>query len=407
LKKKVLAIVFLFWLILLFITPTVTASSFFDRTYEGKGIGKAFSVIQTNDYGYAIIGYTQNASDHTSVCWLVTTNSDGVMEWNRAYDAGSAYSILQTGDGGYILAGDTIALGAGDSDFWLVKTDSLGNIEWNQTYGGPYSESVHSMVQTSDGGYVLVGETESFDAEFSDFLLVKTDTYGNMEWNKTYDATGSRDYAPYVIQTDDSGYALVGRTQSSIAEGYDIWVIKTDSVGAVEWNQTYRVVGNSYPNSIVQTGDGGYAIAGCPGYWFVKTDLSGKMEWNKTYMLSQAGDWCNCMIQAQDGSYLLGGVKSANLMVLIKTDSSGNLQWNQTYGNGAINSVIQTSDGGYALAGYKIEGFPIVCLIKTDEVGIIPEFQSWTPLLVILIAVVALAVFYKRRLAKYQEMIEE
>jgi hypothetical protein len=131
------------------------------------------------------------------------------------------------------------------------------------------------------------------------------------------------------------------------------------------------------------------------------------MEWNKTYVLSQAGDWCNCMIQAQDGSYLLGGVKSTNLMVLTKTDSSGNMQWNQTYGNGAINSMIQTSDGGYALAGYKIEGFPIVCLIKTDEVGIIPEFQSLTPLLVILIPVVALAVFYKRRLAKYQGMIEE
>jgi hypothetical protein len=349
LKKKVLTIVFLLWLLIIYIIPLVTASSFFDRTYKGKGIGKAFSVIQTSEGGYAVIGYTQNASDYSSdsssrVCWLVKTDSDGNMDWNKTYETGSAYSIIQTGDGGYILAGETASFGAGGSDFWLVKTDFVGNIEWNRTYGGAYGESVHSMVQTSDGGYALIGETESFGAKFTDFLLVKTDAFGNMEWNKTYDAIGGRDYTPYVIQTADGGYALMGRTQSSVVAGYDCWLIKTDSFGIIEWNQTYRVVGDPHPNSIVQTGDGGYTIAGGPDYWLIKTDSNGNIEWNRTYTLSSKGDWCHCMIQSKDGSYLLGGTISYNLMALTKTDSSGNLQWNQTYGYGATNSLIQTSD---------------------------------------------------------------
>jgi hypothetical protein len=130
-------------------------------------------VVQTSDGGYALIGYTQNTSAFSSVCWLVKTDPEGNMEWNKTYDTGSAYSILQDSDGGYILAGGTSTFGAGHSDFWLVKTDSSGGIEWNQTYGGKYSESVHSMVQTSDGGYALVGETESFGAKFTYFCWSK------------------------------------------------------------------------------------------------------------------------------------------------------------------------------------------------------------------------------------------
>jgi hypothetical protein len=272
------------------VVPLVTASSFFDRIYEGKGIGKAFSVVQTSDDGYALIGYTQNIGGYSSVCWLVKTGLDGNMEWNKTYETGSMNSIMQTDEGGYILAGETSSFGAGGSDFWVVKTDPSGNILRNQTYGGQYGESVNSMLQTSDGGYALIGETESFGAKFTDFLLVKTDSFGNMEWNQTYDAIGGRDYAPYVIQASDGGYALVGKTQSSVIEGYDCWLIKTDSFGAIEWDQTYRVVGDPYPNSIVQTGDGGYAIAGGPEYWLVKTDLSGNTEWNRTYALSRKGD---------------------------------------------------------------------------------------------------------------------
>jgi hypothetical protein len=180
-KRTASALMLIFVFLIASAVPLVAASSFFDRTYEGKRIGKAFSVVQTSDGGYALIGYTQNTSAFSSVCWLVKTDPEGNVEWNKTYETGSAYSILQKSDGGYILAGGTSTFGAGGSDFWLVKTDSSGDIEWNQTYGGQYGESVHSMVQTSDGGYALVGETESFGVKFTDFLLVKTDSFGAIE----------------------------------------------------------------------------------------------------------------------------------------------------------------------------------------------------------------------------------
>jgi hypothetical protein len=110
------------------------------------------------------------------------------------------------------------------------------------------------------------------------------------------------------------------------------------------------------------------------------------------------GGLCNCIIQTKDGSYLLGGLKSYNLMSLTKTDSSGNLQWNRTYGYGATNSVIQTINGGYALAGHKLTNFPTFCLVKTDEVGMISEFPVWTSLMILLSAIMAVTFVYKRNL---------
>jgi hypothetical protein len=401
----VLSAVFVVSFMLASVVPLVAASSFFYRTYERMGNGRAYSVVQTSDSGYALVGFTQT-EDH-SVCWLVKTDPDGNMEWNKTFEDGLANSIVQTGDGGYVLAGSTSSFGAGGSDFWLVKTDPLGNIEWNKTYGGQYDDSVYSMVQTSDGGYAIAGETKSYGASFTDFLLVKTDSLGNMEWNKTYDAIKGRDYAPYLVQASDGGYALAGRTQSSVVEGYVCWLVKTDSFGNMAWNKTYGESGDPHPESIVQTKDGGYAIAGAKDsstavysdFWLVKTDSAGNMEWNKTYTLSRVGDWCHSMVQTKDGGYLLAGEKGYTTILLIKTDSSGDMEWNQTYGYGVANCLIKTSDGGYAMAGYKIEGFPIFCLVKIDEAGIIPEFPSWT-ILPLLITATLLIIICKQKLPK-------
>jgi len=400
-KKLVSTVAIFCLLIFASVVPFVAASSFFYRTYEGMGSGRAYSVVQTSDGGYALVGFMQ--SEDYSVCWLVKTDSAGNMEWNKTFEDGSANSIVQTGDGGYVIAGSTSSFGAGGSDFWLVKTDSVGNVEWNQTYGGSRDDSAKSMVQTSDGGYAIAGDTESYDVSFTDFLLVKTDPLGNMEWNKTYDAIKGRDYARSVVQTSDGGYALMGRTQSSVVEGYDCWLIKTDSFGNMEWNKTYGE-GGIYPNSIVQTSDGGYAIAGFKGvisdFCFFKTDSAGNMEWNKTYGELKS-DYAHSVVQTSDGGYALAGAKEQTNMLyttmwLIKTDSSGDMEWNQTYGYGRANSVIQTSDGGYAMAGYKMEGFPTFCLVKTDEVGIIPEFPSWIALPLTMMAALVAIVVKKR-----------
>jgi len=191
------------------------------------------------------------------------------IEWNKTYGGTgleNARCMIQTSDGGYALAGDTASFGAGRKDFWLVKTDASGNMEWNQTYGGVRAEIAFSVVETSDGGYALAGRTKSFGASGSDFWLVKVDSSGNHEWNKTYGG-GGNDPAHSLVETNvveagDGGYALAGFTVSFGEGGQDGWLIETDADGNMEWNQTYGGSGNDVLNSVVKTDDGGYALAG-------------------------------------------------------------------------------------------------------------------------------------------------
>ena len=174
--KEALALMLI--LLLLFIgsvVPLVDASSFFDRTYERMGIGKAYTVVQTSDGGYVLVGITEGFEEGNRDFWLVKTDSDGNMEWNKTYEGTKddfAHSVVQTSDGGYALEGYTNSFGAGGYDFWLVKTDSLGNMEWNQTYG--YG-AINSVIQTSDGGYALAGY--NFHQGIN-FCLIKTDEVG-------------------------------------------------------------------------------------------------------------------------------------------------------------------------------------------------------------------------------------
>jgi hypothetical protein len=175
----------------------------------------------------------------------------GQQVWNRTYGGtkdDEAYSLVQTGDGGYALAGQTNSSGAGGYDAWLVKTDANGNMLWNKTYGGTGWDGATSLVQTGDGGYALAGQTNSFGAGSNDFWLVKTDANGNMLWNKTYGGTGD-DGAYSLVQTGDGGYALAGYTKSSGAGGYDAWLVKTDASGNI--GESGLVWVGSTSNSII------------------------------------------------------------------------------------------------------------------------------------------------------------
>jgi len=189
-------------------------------------------------------------------------------EWIQTYGGTSpdvARSVIQTSDSGYLVAGDTMSLGAGDKDFWLIKVDSSGNHEWNKTYGGANADLPFSLVATGDGGYALAGRTQSFGAGSLDFWLVKVDSSGNHEWNKTYGGA-SNDPAHSMVETNvvatGNGYALAGFTTSFGAGGQDGWLIKTDMDGNAEWNKTYGGANNDILNSMVATNDGGYVLAG-------------------------------------------------------------------------------------------------------------------------------------------------
>jgi predicted secreted protein len=166
-------------------------------------------------------------------------------QWYKTYggtgtDTGAG-NIIQTSDGGYAISGDTQSFGAGGNDYWLIKTDADGNMLWNKTYGGAGLDSESDMCQTSDGGYALGGYTNSFGAGGTDFWLVKTDSSGTMQWNQTYGGTDG-DAGWSIIQTIDGGYALAGNTASFGAGGTDFYVAKTDEVGVVPEGLTVGVM---------------------------------------------------------------------------------------------------------------------------------------------------------------------
>ena len=234
--------------------------------------------------------------------------------------------------------------------------------EWSQTYGGTSDDYSNILIQTSDGGYALAGYTNSYGAGGSDAWIVKTDSSGNMQWSKTYGGT-SNDVALCIIQTSDGGYALAGYTNSYGAGGSDAWIVKTDSSGNMQWSKTYGGTSNDGASCIIQTSDGGYALAGTTSdsdAWLIRINAAGNLLWNKTY----AGNYgFTSLVKVPSGGYALGGtappdkpsVGAALTFYLVRTDESGNMLWYKKYDHHTVwqtlDCLITTADGGYMLAG--------------------------------------------------------
>jgi hypothetical protein len=294
------------------------------------------SLIETADGGYGIAGGGS----------LAKLDLYGNLEWDQTYSGGSANSLIETSDGGYALAGTLDSLDSnGTTDFWLVKTDSKGVMEWNQTYGGAEVERAYSLVETSDEGFALAGErivSEGDGYRAWRFWLVRTDEDGNMLWNQTYGI--ANDGARSLVRTSDGGFALAGFTYiwdpANLGVGnYDFWLVKTDSKGVMEWNQTYARTDVDKAYSLIETSDGGYALAG-ESYsavtvdeeiehdcWLVKTDRDGNVEWNQTYG-GPDEEAAYALIETSDGGYALAGYTRSygagkSDFLLIKTDEYG------------------------------------------------------------------------------------
>jgi hypothetical protein len=319
---------------------------------------------------------------------LSSMKSNILKKWIKTFGGSNTdvgRSVQQTSDGGYIVSGITSSYGAGDKDIWLIKADSSGNRDWDVTFGGSEYDRAFSVQQTNDGGYVIAGETSSYGAGGVDIWLIKADSSGNKEWDKTFGKEND-DGAYSVQQTSDGGFIIVGSV--GYANGYDVCLIKTDADGNLLWDKTFSGSGYASGISVQQTGDGGYIIAGdrdsCA--WIIKTDSSGNEEWNKILSEWEEGD-LNSVQQTDDGGYVIAGSFSGAYesdgsdIWLIKTDAYGNELWERTFGGLNADtgySVQQTNDGGYIITGSTwINGGTAnsgnwnmyAWLIKTDDSG--------------------------------------
>jgi len=372
-------------------TPvSLPLSKRWSRTFGGESYDKCLSVEQTTDRGYIIAGWTSSFGAGLRDFWLIKTNSYGLEEWNRTfggkdYDYGE--SVQQTTDGGYIITGiSDFSYNTGCGDFWLVKTDKNGIEMWNKTFGGANVDWAHSVQQTTDGGYILIGETMSFGAGNEDIWLIKTDANGNKIWDKTFGGTdGEKGHC--VQQTTDGGYIITGYTCSFATGGSDVWLIKTDANGNKVWDMVYGSALDECGNYIRQTTDGGYIItgytysfgAGKEDFWLIKTDINGYEIWNRTFGgVNHDEGWS--VRQTNDKGYIITGCTDSfgagnEDIWLIKTDANGNKLWDKTFGDTSRDSgysAQQTTDKGYLILGgtqSNVTGDHDAWLIKTDSQG--------------------------------------
>ena len=309
-----------------------------NKTWGGSGEDHGNSVQQTSDGGYIVTGETLSYGAGNRDMFLAKYDSAGNLIWNKTWGGTSAetgYSVQQTSDGGYIVTGAIFSYGAGSGDIFLAKYDALGNLAWNKTWGGTGDDQGYSVQQTSDGGYIVTGYTVSYGAGSNDMLLVKYDALGNLTWNKTWGGA-SYDYGKSVQQTSDGGYVVTGYTNSYGAGSNDMLLVKYDALGNLAWNKTWGGTGDDQGYSVQQTSDGGYIVTGYAGSYggngsifLAKYDALGNLTWNKTWGGSSTEQGYSAQ-QTSDGGYIVTGYTysygaGSSDMVLAKYDSAGNI----------------------------------------------------------------------------------
>lgn len=371
----------------------------FENTYGGAENEMGYSVQQTNDNGYVITGYTESFGDSTGAnVYLIKTDENGDTLWTKTfgeinYDYG--FSVLQTNDNGYIVVGKT-EIPMDTVYTYIIKTDINGDTLWTKTLTSRYNFG-YSVQQNNDNGYIIVGETKhnyNYGCE-SDVYIVKINENGDTLWTRIYDgpyeSTLNNDIGQFVLQTNDKGFIIAGGTEKWGYSGWkNIYLIRTDINGNTLWTKTYGEtceVCENWAFSMTKTNDSGYVICGYiqnydtygKDVYIMKIDSIGNQQWYKTFV-GINDDVGRSIYKTNDNGYIITGYTESfgagNLDVyLIKTDINGDILWARTYG-GAENdvgySVQQTNDNGYIISGYKRsfgDGSSDVYLIKTDENG--------------------------------------
>jgi len=342
-------------------THSATGTSFWSRTYGGSGHEKAVAIRETGDGGYGVAGWTWSFDN----IWVMKLRNNGDIQWQRSYGGylldDVKDNLRETSDGGYILAGQMEENSAGGADYWILRLDENGEILWQRTYGGTGFDIVQAIQETTDGGFIAAGYTQSFGAGDLDIWIVKLDADGVVQWQKAL-GMPSIDFA-YSVETLDNGFVIGAHSRS----GLGVMLIKVGNDGTVLWNRSY---GSFEVQSITRTDDGGYILAG--GKTLIKTDSEGILQWQKSFegtgytnitAAAHAGT-TDCLIGGYTNSFNTEGPYDA---FVVKLDNSGDILWQKAYGgtvDDRIIGVLETSDGSVIAAGY------------TSSFGV-GDFDSW------------------------------
>ena len=363
------------------------------ETFGGDGNDGFYFAQEAHDGGYIAAGFTTSIGEGSYDAWLIKTDVNGNLEWEKTFGGtdDDRFRYMQIVSDGYVLSGQK------DGDLYFVKVDNDGNIIWEKLFGGNKNEYSMGLRQTNDGGYIITGITESYTPQDNYHLwLIKTDENGIEQWNKTY---GKDDYfseGERVCQTEDGGFIVTGSTWA-LNEWGDIFVVKTDFNGNLEWEKTFDFKFSSVAISIDEALDDCYVISGSTGEPFkgcmaviIKINSEGDVLLERQYGSRIFLDSFCYAISTDDGGIIgtgsrfgIGAYFNINLpwfpywskICVMKVDSEGNPEWGDSpQGNGQGRSIQDTSDGGYIVSGYT-DNFPNFgdgVLFKIDNEGNLP-----------------------------------
>jgi len=332
------------------------------ETYGWSDYDVGYNFQKTLDGGYIITGRANYTGHATGELILLKTDSEGKEEWRKTYvDDGSSYgkAVQQTSNGDYIIAGRN------KDDVWLIKTDGNGGIIWNKTFGYGGLDYAAYLQIISDDEYALVGQCIYSYGATTDIWLIKTNSSGYVNWSKSFGDTNCDESGESLYKTSEGGCILLGKgfPRGIYHNGWDVILIKVNSLGEKEWEKHFGGSETDICYSVIQTNDKGYLLtgktesygSGNSDVWLIKTDANGDEQWNKTFGGSE-DDEGKAVIQSERGGYLLTGVTKSNEhgieeLWIIKTDINGNLQWDKKILGYTGYYVQQSTNNSYIITG--------------------------------------------------------
>ena len=372
----------------LFVFNTIAQSPFYTTIGGPLSEFSLYSTV-TQDGGYAVVGWTTSFGAGGWDLYLVKTSAAGELEWTRTYGGQGDEvdcAVEQTADGGFLIAARTNSFGAGEADVYVVKTDAKGQPEWTKTYGGPGWDEGHSLLPTTEGGFIIAGYTGSFGAGQQDVYVIKCNATGGVEWSRTYGGAGS-ERGHKIRELADGSYLIAGETTSPTTDYWNMFLMRIGSSGEPMWVKVYNGNGVEFGWDVAPTNDGGYALAGftnCHGAGandacLLKLDNVGEVQWAKTYGGPER-DIAISVRETNDGGLFVCGETASfghgwDDAYVLRTTSVGELIWSKTYGGAGDDGArygAQLADGGYYIAGFaqmqEAENWDFL-LMRTDEMG--------------------------------------